>query len=105
MLSVSNANETTTGAGGFGFEVLNASGGTILRGDELLIRKAKVVTANSSGAASTTVSGTEAGTRIIGMTAGENNTGVEISVTGTTTKTVTLSNALANEKIFLYLLR
>lgn len=105
VLSVSNANETTTGAGGFGFEVLNASGGTILRGDELLIRKAKVVTANSSGAASTTVAGTEAGTRIIGMTAGENNTGVEISVTGTTTKTVTLSNALANEKIFLYLLR
>ena len=105
VLSVSNANETTTGAGGFGFEVLNASGGTILRGDELLIRKAKVVTANSSGAASTTITGTEAGTRIIGMTAGEANTGVEISVTGTTTKTVTLSNALANEKIFLYLLR
>lgn len=105
VLSVSNANETTTGAGGFGFEVLNASGGTILRGDELLIRKAKVVTANSSGAASTTITGTESGTRIIGMTAGEANTGVEISVTGTTTKTVTLSNALANEKIFLYLLR
>jgi len=105
VLSVNNASETTTGAGGFGFEVLNASGGTILRGDELLIRKAKVVTANGSGAASTTVTGTEAGTRIIGMTAGEANTGVEISVTGTTTKTVTLSNALANEKIFLYLLR
>jgi len=105
VLSTNSEGETTTGAGGYGFEVYNAEGSAIIRGDELLVRKAKIVTANSSGAASTTITGTEAATRVVGTTAGEDNTGAQITVTGTTTKTVNIANALANARIYLYLLR
>ena len=37
--------------------------------------------------------------------AGEDNSGAQITVTGTTTKSVSITGALANEKIYLYLLR
>ena len=71
----------------------------------MVVRKAKIVTANSSGAASTTITGTETATRVVGTTAGEDNTGAQITVTGTTTKTINIANALANARIYLYLLR
>ena len=105
LLAVTNANATTTSAGGYGFEVYNAAGAAVIRSDELLIRKAKIISANSSGAASTTITGTESGTKVVATTAGEDNSGAQITVTGTTTKSVSITGALANEKIYLYLLR
>ena len=105
LLALTNANATTSSAGGYGFEIYNAAGATVIRSDELIIRKAKIVSANSSGAASTTITGTEAGTKILGTTVGEDNAGADVTVTGTTTKSVSITNALANQKIYLYLLR
>ena len=105
LLAVTNASETTTSAGGYGFEVYTAGGSAIIRSDELLIRKVAVATANSSGVASATITGTEAGTLVLGTTAGEDNAGVQLTVTGTTTKSVSITGALANERIHLYLLR
>ena len=105
LLALTSANATTTSGGGYGFEIYNAAGAAVIRSDELIIRKAKVVSANSSGAASTTVTGTETATKIIGTTVGEDNAGAEVTVTGTTTKSVSITNALANQKIYLYLLR
>ena len=105
LLAVTNASETTTSAGGYGFEVYTAGGSAIIRSDELLIRKVAVATANSSGVASATITGTEAGTLVLGTTAGEDNAGAQLTVTGTTTKSVSITGALANERIHLYLLR
>ena len=108
VLSTNSEGETTTGAGGYGFEVYNAAGSALIRGDELLVRKAVVLDANSLGAVNATLSGTETATKVLAVTAGEGNTGAQITVTtGTTSGSLNLAilNALAGAQIYIYIMR
>lgn len=105
LLSTSTDTENTDSAGGFGFEIYAANGDTILRADELLIRKAPAVTLDSSGDASTSISGTESQTTILGIQGTNTESALSLSTSGTTTKSVSLSGGAANTRVSLFLLR
>lgn len=104
-LSTTTEAENTSSAGGFGFEIYAANGDTILRADELLIRKVAAVDLDSNGDASTTIQNTESQTTVVGFQSTNDQGSLSLSTSGTTTKNVSISGGAANTRVSLFLLK
>ena len=87
--------------GDYGFEVFDANGTTIINSSELLIRQGGTITTNASGTGSLTLTGVGTGASIGVSTGGEDD--ATSALTGTTDRTITLSNASASSTYEVYL--
>lgn len=94
--------------GGYGFEVYNDAGETVIRSSELLIRKIKAVTLDANGNGSTTVTLPDANSTILGAglpASAGTDTGINLTVTSTN-GTATVNIAAPNyTKAELYMVK
>ena len=105
---VSESQDPNAGSGGgYGFEVYNAAGGTVIRSDELIIRKVKAINLDANGDGTTTVTLPDANSEILISGVGSASSSDGISYTVTTvdsTATVTVS-APSYTRVDLYMIR
>ncbi len=101
-------NPPTSSAGEYGIEIIKANGDVSLNGNELLIRYAGNLDV-SSGSGSTNVTVPEAATEILPIGSGAANSssasGVEYTVTGTTTKTVSVTDNGSASEVGLFIFK